>query len=316
MKTDNTNNEIDIKQLKSIRENQGMTIESLAESLKITRDFVHYIESGDFGKLGAPTFVKGHVKNYCKALGISFDEVLLQIPIQYLQSQTRLTSEAMGVSPLAKVKRRSNHLGRYAVGTALLGMLALSFYFVWDKWTIPGKGTDTNLQLAENNGSEKKNGKNVTYSSLIPQVKLQEESDDKVDNYVEDETTEILSDAVSGYKLTDESEGELSAADIEQNIENTEQQEQLLGVLQSQAKYSIELQLSEEAWISIKTNDGSKIEHDLVKAGAYTYQSDQPLHFRIGNAKNAQVKINEDVIDLNQFMKKNIADFNWPKDPG
>ncbi len=316
MKTDNTTTEIDIKKLASIRKSKDMTVESLAETLKITRDFVRYIESGEFGKLGAPTFVKGHVSNYCKALGIPYEAVLQQIPNQYLQIQTFQTPEALGVSPLAKVRRRSNHLGRYAIGTALLGMLALSFYFVWDKWTFPGQSLTSDVQLAENTSNDKKNGKNVTYSSLIPQVKLQEnktaaEPEDAADNQGDNNENE----AQSGDDLSLSSEENLSASHVLEDTVVTEQQEQTLNELQSQAKYAIQLQLTEEAWVSIKADDGSKLEHDLVQAGEYTYQSEQPIHVRIGNAKKAQVIINEELIDLSDYMSRDIADFNWPKDP-
>ena len=315
MKTDNNTNEIDIKQLKTIRESKKMTVESLAEKLKITRDFVRYIESGDFAKLGAPTFVKGHVSNYCKVLGISYDEVLSQIPSQFLQVQTLRTPDALGVSPLARVKRKSNHLGRYAVGTALLGMLALSFYFVWDKWNIPVQSPDTNLRLADSNSNNKKNGKNVTYSSLIPQVKLQEKpaenvNDDAAEKPTDDSQIEPDKDLMPVTETIDAMNTDKPSAEVEEPVE------QVINELQAQASYSILLQLSEEAWVSIKTDDGNKLEHDLVKAGKYTYQSDQPVHFRIGNAEKARVKINDEVIELSEFMSKNIADFNWPKDPG
>ncbi len=317
MKTDNTTQEIEIKQLKSIRESKDMTVESLAEHLKITRDFVNYIESGDFGKLGAPTFVKGHVRNYCKALGISYETVLQQIPSQFLQVQSLQTPDALGVSPLARVRRRSNHLGRYAVGTALLGMLALSFYFVWDKWTFPGQNKQTGLQLAETNSNDKKNGKNVTYSSLIPQVNLKENTSTTEQGETTGHQNDVAEEEAESSNNTPLDTNEnLSATTETSAVNNAENEAQLETELSIQAKYSIQLQLSEESWVSIKAEDGSKLEHDLVQAGAYNYQSDQPLHFRIGNARNAQVKINDEVIELTEFMRKNIADFDWPKDPG
>lgn len=311
MKTKSTMSEIEISQLKSIREQKNVSIETLAETLKVTRDFIKYIESGQFEKLGAPTFVKGHVSNYCRALGLPYETVLQQIPEKHLTTPTLQTPDALGVSPLARVKRRSSHLGRYAVGTALLGMLALSFYFVWDKWRFPSQKDDLNLQLTDsNNSNDKKNGKNVTYSSLIPQVKLQGEQKSSTSDEGVEEDEQL--DSVDDVSETQHQVNEAG----EETIDDVNQSEQQLTPIQAEAQYSIQLQLTEDAWVSIKTHDGNKIEHDLVKAGEYLYSSDQPLHFRIGNATKAQVKINDNLINLNDFMSRDIADFDWPKDPG
>ncbi len=304
-------NTIDIKELKKIRNKKQISVEALADTLKVSKDFITYIESGAFDKLGAPTFVKGHVSNYCKALDLSVHAVIQQIPEKFLQAKSLKPSDAMGASPLAKVRRKSNHLGKYAVGTALLSMLALSFYFVWDKWSLP-KNIDSSTMLltADTAPADPKNkpgGKNITYSSLIPQVVL-----DNRESLTEDEPMLLVNDDSSSSEELDEvqlDESDLSqASGVVEGLEGADS-------LQEMAGYSIQLQLLEEAWVSIKTNDGDQLEHNLVGPGTYTYQTEKPIHFRIGNAKSTKIKINNNEVNLQDYINKDIADFSWPKDP-
>ncbi len=307
-------NTIKIDELSKIRNKQKITVEALADSLKVSKDFINAIESGNFERLGAPTFVKGHVSNYCRALDLPVDTVLQQIPEKFLQSQTLMPSDARGASPLARVRRKSNHLGKYAVGTALLSMLALSFYFVWDKWSLPG-GFDENssaitASTSQTGSSNKQGGKNITYSSMIPQVKI--ESNDPVqddepasESPVSDDGEDV--DTMPSLASGNEAE-EGSVQGLDQTVESLDDSSDL----QAMAGYSIQLQLAEEAWVSIETNEGEKLEHNLVGPGTYNYVTDKPVHFRIGNAQSSQVSINNSEINVDDFIRNDIADFNWP----
>ncbi len=300
----------ELSALKKIREKQKLTIETVADGMKVSRDFIRYIEAGNFDKLGAPTFLRGHITNYCKVVGVDPQQVLSLVPIQYLQHHDLQTADALGASPLAKVRRQSNHFGRYAVGTALLGMLTLSFYFIWDKWSLPKRSmSDTPVDLAleaDDKGTDKK----ITYSSLLPQVTgpnlSNSASDEDIINVdsLEDSAGEPAEDLQQGVdeEQSESEDSDLTVAAIE-SVDNPT------------AIYSIKMQLEEQAWVSIKTLDGDQIVHDLIGPGLREYQSDKPLHFRIGNAKKLQLLINEDPVELNQLIKRDIADFEWPLNP-
>jgi len=318
MNTESTNT-IDITELKKIRNKKKISLEALADTLKVRKDFIKYIESGDFDKLGAPTFIKGHVTNYCKALDLSAEAVIQQIPDSFLQIQTIQPSDAMGASPLARVRRKSNYLGKYAVGTALLSMLALSFYFVWDKWSLPADTAPQSMSLmVESSETDQKNkpgGKNITYSSMIPQVKLDNQpTESQVGQSTELENEPASVDQAEAIKGDGSEQGQDEGQDGIQ-IQAEERTDVEADTLQTMAAYSIQLQLVEEAWVSIQTNEGEKLVHDLVGPGTYTYQSEKPVSFRIGNAKSSSVAINGTEINLQDYMKRDIADFSWPIDP-
>lgn len=306
---------IKLDALKDYREKNNISVEVAADGMKVSKDFIHYIEAGSFEKLGAPTFIRGHLTNYSKVLGLDPQMILSQIPSQYLQSQQIKTSDAMGVSPLARVKRQSNHLGRYAVGTALLSMLCLSFYFIWDKWSVQKtRPAFDAISLSDDDGTE---NKKMTYSSLIPQVSgsgiAPQLGQDDPDLMADDKLTENAGTIDTPIESIDAG-GDNSDADAKLQEETTEEDTLLQQNIISTG-YTIKMQLAEQAWVSIKTVNGERIVHDLIGPGLREFHSEHPIHFRMGNVESMQLLINDAQVELGQFSDEDIADFSWPLNP-
>ena len=62
--------------LKREREARGLTEQQAAESLNLDPTVVAALEANDFAALGAPVFVKGHLRRYASLLGLSEDEIV------------------------------------------------------------------------------------------------------------------------------------------------------------------------------------------------------------------------------------------------
>ena len=62
--------------LKREREARGLTEQQAAESLNLDPTVVAALEANDFAALGAPVFVKGHLRRYATLLGLSEDELV------------------------------------------------------------------------------------------------------------------------------------------------------------------------------------------------------------------------------------------------
>ena len=322
------NESIELNELKKRRKQLNFTVESVADNIKVRKDFINYIESGEFDKLGAPTFVRGHVTNYCKVVGIEPALILAQIPEQYLIHQQLKTSDAMGSSPLSHVRRQSNNVGRYAVGTALLGMLSMSFYFIWDKWSLP-TDNETEIRLVSNqlSADDNSSNKNVTYSSLIPQVS---NSNNKSQLDQGSDSNENLNDANDSGEAPSEEDELTSEANQNINDENsgiginetTEEPDVLMAndvsttnLNGSGSGYSIVMKFEEQAWVSIKTLGGESVIQDLLGPGLQEIHDTEPVHFRIGNATKTALSINDSSVELKPFTNKDVADFNWPLEP-
>ena len=62
--------------LRREREAKGLSEQQAAESLNLDPTVVAQLESNDFAALGAPVFVRGHLRRYAALLGLAEDEVM------------------------------------------------------------------------------------------------------------------------------------------------------------------------------------------------------------------------------------------------
>ncbi|HET7203110.1 MAG TPA: RodZ domain-containing protein [Steroidobacteraceae bacterium] len=62
--------------LRREREARGLTEQEAAESLNLDPAVITVLEANDFAALGAPVFVKGHLRRYAGLLGLAEDEIV------------------------------------------------------------------------------------------------------------------------------------------------------------------------------------------------------------------------------------------------
>ena len=74
--------------------------------------------------------------------------------------------------------------------------------------------------------------------------------------------------------------------------------------------HSLDLTLTAASWVEVVQADGTRLEYGLLPAGSHqTYHSDQPLDVRIGNVSGAQVQIDGEAVQLDDFRHANVAHF-------
>lgn len=62
--------------LREARESRNLSMEQASEALHLDEVVLHALEEGRFEVLGAPVFIKGHLKSYGRWLGLPVDELL------------------------------------------------------------------------------------------------------------------------------------------------------------------------------------------------------------------------------------------------
>ncbi|MGB9428925.1 MAG: RodZ domain-containing protein [Gammaproteobacteria bacterium] len=62
--------------LRSAREARKLSVHKAAQDMHVSDDIIAALERDDYRTLGAPIFVRGHLRNYARMLGLSEDEVL------------------------------------------------------------------------------------------------------------------------------------------------------------------------------------------------------------------------------------------------
>lgn len=62
--------------LRAAREARGLSVHKAAQDMHVSDNIIESLEQEDFASLGAPIFVRGHLRNYARLLGLPEDEVL------------------------------------------------------------------------------------------------------------------------------------------------------------------------------------------------------------------------------------------------
>jgi len=76
--------------LKQLREEKNISVSQVAQALKTKLETIHAIEANDFGKIPAPTYVKGYLRSYANFLGIESDPLLMEYNRQFPQAKQPL----------------------------------------------------------------------------------------------------------------------------------------------------------------------------------------------------------------------------------
>jgi cytoskeletal protein RodZ len=100
--------------LRAAREAQGLSIEEVADRLRLNEALVLAMEEDRFGLLGAPVFARGHLKNYAVLVGAPEREVMAEFDVGEMPEPTFLP--AGGRTPVTPRRR----ILPWVAGTAVL----------------------------------------------------------------------------------------------------------------------------------------------------------------------------------------------------
>lgn len=116
--------------LREERERQGLSIDEVSDSIKITRTCLAAIEEGNASLLPHPVYAKGFIKNYAKLLGLDHDAFRKDLAEVYSLDESPLR-EAPAYEELPKVdcgclSQSGGRVRPFRVVIALLVLAALS----------------------------------------------------------------------------------------------------------------------------------------------------------------------------------------------
>jgi len=104
------------QQLRLAREAAGWGVDAVAAQLRMQKSLIAALEEGDWSRLGAPVFVRGHLRSYARLVGIELAEL------------DSIAAAPVAVTPMVRTGRGQQIFGRlgtrlvYVVITALIGV--------------------------------------------------------------------------------------------------------------------------------------------------------------------------------------------------
>jgi len=249
--------------LRREREGRGLTEQQAAESLNLDPTVVMQLESNDFGALGAPVFVKGHLRRYAASLGLDADEILgaYERSKQQLGEPTLVPKSRLEMAPV-----RGRPRWPWVVGGIVTFLVAAILIAYVSENGLPGMrpATETTAPLDEDraDASGSAGAASGAASSTSPPGQPAGEATPATSGPAD-------AAAVAAAAPT----GPAPAA--------------------GPGQVSLQLKFSGDSWVEIFDGSGKAVLYDLGKAGSErTVTATAPLSVTLGNGTVVGIAVN------------------------
>jgi cytoskeleton protein RodZ len=275
--------------LQEAREAAKLSVDEVAERLKLSPQSISQLEQDDYNKLGPLTFVRGYLKSYCGVLGLPVEETLtlfktpeVQVTTKHMQSFSRRTEKEASDSRLMIIS--------YVI---LLITLGASGIWWWQS-------------------STKVSSADATPVTPEPAMIKQEE---------------VIESAVTEQVITDTGVIE-PAKPVQSDIETVDTpvtldlQSQVLSTELENNKNEVEskiglstivMRFSDDSWVEIFDATQERIAFGVKKAGyTMTVEGEPPFSVVLNKHLMVEVELDGKLIDLTALPKNRLAKFKLP----
>jgi len=286
MNEDNTqpqNDEPSVGQiLKSHRENANISIAKIASLLKLTESQVEHIENDEYHLLGAKTFVKGYIKNYCRTLNIDSTAILTMLPAY------SASDKPVDMQSFSRRTEKEAHDSRLMTVSYLILAIVIGSSAVW--WWQNAMPIDEQTDTI--------NANNSLISEQQKSTKLLAEAADEA------QSNEIEPAPQANSSVFNEQQT-IQAAPLNDAQSQSEPTSSDLS--------TIIMMFNDESWVEIHDANDEKIAFGVKKAGyEMTLTGVAPFSVVLGKHDVVRITLNGEPVDISAFPKNRLAKFKLP----
>jgi len=268
--------------LKAAREDAGLSVDQVAQQLKLAPRQVRALEEEDFAQLPGRTFARGFVRNYARLLNLDGDDLLARLPDAaqapaLAAPSLHSTGSTMGEVPATGVGRPT--FGRWLIPLVLVACVVGAGAYEWYRNGLAPPSEPTRSEsparssVAREPASAAGTAKSVLPNPLGPAAEP-----------ATDENRDRLGAAAPAAPAAD---ANASAAE---------------------APAAIVLSYRGPSWTEIRDRDGQVLVARLIAAGSeQSIRGTAPFDLVIGNAQNVTVTYLGKAIDLTRYTRQNVA---------
>ena len=268
--------------LKTHRENANISLAKIASLLKLTESQVEHIENDEYHLLGAKTFVKGYIKNYCRTLNIDSTTILTMLPAY------STSDKPVDMQSFSRRTEKEAHDSRLMTVSYLILAIVIGSSAVWWWQNATPIDEQTNTINANN--------------SFITQ---------------QQENTKRLAEAADEVQLDDVE----PAQQTNSALQNEQQTIQAAPLNDAQSPSeptntdlsTIFMMFNDESWVEIHDANDEKIAFGVKKAGyEMTLTGVAPFSVVLGKHDVVSITLNGEPVDISAFPKNRLAKFKLP----
>lgn len=278
--------------LRSVREQRGLSLHQVAVELHVSDFILEALERGDYPVLGGAVFVRGHLRNYARALGVPEAEVLSL----YEQGQNKLAAPTLVTQHTGGINPRAREwYMRAATGGVLLVLVVLAVSW-WQRRpeerpqplanqsqseALPAAASSVPVPLATDLASNQLAGQQdatrlstplappPVKAASAPLPRVQHEDHKPAPAPVQAPTRQVVTGTGAAGGLT-------------------------------HAKFS----LNSASWIEVYDAGGKRLYYDLAPAGdTLDLSGSGPLQVFLGNAPGVSIELNGTPFDIKAYSR-------------
>jgi cytoskeleton protein RodZ len=287
--------------LRGVREQRGLSLHQVAVELHVSDFIIEALERGDYAVLGGAVFVRGHLRNYARALGISENEVLSL----YDQAQDRptapnlVTQHNTGMTPRAR-----DWYMRAATGGVVLVLLVLAVSWWQRRPEERAEPVQEQVEAAPLPATA------TSAVALVPSGAAQPVPQQSAANLSTPLAPSPVKPAVSRPQREEHKPANVPAQTPAAAAPAPTRQV-VTGSGDAASLTHVQFSLSSASWIEVYDASGKRLYYDLAPAGnTLDLNGTGPLQVFLGNAPGVSVELNGSTFDIKPYSRSdNTARF-------
>lgn len=287
--------------LRVARESAGMSIDMVAQQLKLAPRQVKALEDGDYTRLPGKTFVRGFVRNYARLVHLDPERVLGALPggatAPALEAPTLTpTAQTMGELPTSDHSRTS--WARWAIPSILATIVVAAAVY---EWMRPAGDSRTAARQKETPAS-------TTPAAAAPKPSADVSTSLPNPLAFNPPTEATPAPAMNAPSATASAPGNAPVLAPAANVATLP-----AAGAASVGEQTIVIAFRKSSWSDVRDRDGRVLLSGTHSAGStQTVSGTPPFTIRIGNASDVALQYQGQPVDLAPFTQKNVARLTLP----
>ncbi len=299
------------KRLQRAREASGLTVNEVADRLRLKVEVVLTLEQEDRQSQLAPAFVRGYLRNYSQLVSENADEII-QLYNQDAVADPALTQLDKIESASKDYSVMAGWLGTFAVvAIALFLLVAWWYWYSEAKPVMPDEPSDQALLEGSNESDLGPAADAIELDNFIPVYESEQPLDD-LDHAVDDVMgTDEIADAPEAVGQIELDERAQPLANIKQIDTDTstlpETMENEINPVAPEGNDRLELHFTGVSWIEVVDAPGYRLIYGLFDESdnPLSVQGQAPFQVIVGDANVVELTVNGQLYELRRHRRSN-----------
>ncbi|WP_341662328.1 cytoskeleton protein RodZ [Vibrio sp.] len=322
--------------LRQKREELGLSLEQVANRLRLRRSIIENIESNQFESEQVATFTRGYLRSYARVVGIEESVVLCA-----LDDNGEAQHQEHEMQSFSQKTSQEKHDNRIMILTWGISAIIVGISCVW--WWQNQENTA--VELTSTTEQEQKIEKELAEKTDLdfavvesqPSSEIQPQESKLVEQPLEEVTTQVTSqaqpektvEAVKNSKQetpieSNEAEPVVSSSPAPVAADETSDPAKIASTgpeIQPQPEQAaativanlLEMSFSDDCWIQVKGSTGKTLATGIKKAGqGIQLSGNPPYKVILGAPENVSITLSSEPIDLSGYTSGKVARFTLP----